>query len=135
MEIKLVEYRDTPKTYETYRREVLPFAPIFSRQLLAVVQRNEITEGYDTKLILETPIPNGMNPTTHILFIRGDYLVAYLHTTPKQYSYDRILCKVTDVRNHVAMSPCDPQAKYVTHQTLYVSIAQILKGDEMCIQI
>ena len=135
MEIKLVEYRDTPKTYETYRREVLPFAPIFSRQLLAVVEKNSITEGYETKLILETPIPNGMNPTTHILFIRGDYLVAYLHTTPKQLSYDRVLCKVTDVKNHVSMSPCDPQAKYVTHQTIYVSICQILKGDETCIRI
>lgn len=129
MEVKLVEYRDTPKTYETYRREVLPFAPIFSRQLLAVI------DGYETKLVLETPVPNSMNPTTHILFIRGDYLVAYLHTTPKQSSYDRILCKVTDVKNHVSMSPCDPQAKYVTHQTLYVSICQILKGDETCIEI
>lgn len=135
MEIKLTEYRDTPKTYESYRREVLPFVPIFSRQLLAVTEKNDVTEGFDTKLILETPIPNGMAPTTHILFIRGDYLVAYIHTTPKVSSYDRVLCKVVDLKNHISFSPCDPQAKYVTHQTLYVSICAILKGDETCIQI
>lgn len=135
MEIKLIEYRDTPKTYETYRREVLSFAPIFSRQLLAVIENDPRSGRFERKLILETPIPNGMLPTTHILFIVGDYLVAYLHTTPKISSYDRVLCKVIGVRNHISMSPCDPQAKYVTHQTLYVSILQILKGDESCIQI
>lgn len=134
MPIKL--YRDTPITYDSRRLNNLEYVVEFNR--LAMVEPhvfNPADGKYHDLLVLDTPIPNGVSLRAHMLFIPGDYVSVLIQINPKEPTYERYLCQVTRVANHVRSSPCDKQVAAIINQTLYLSIKKFLKGTETCIQI
>lgn len=137
-ELKILAYRDSPRVYDLYRKDILDYVVQFNRLLTVqtgfIHNETEKTGVNSPVLTLITPIANGLGLKTHCIFIPGDYVAAYLQWDPKSASRDNILCKIDHVENHIVYAPVNTDVSLVMNQTLYVNIVQILKeGDSVCV--